>query len=399
MVWNEPDDNKSKDKDPWSGKKRQEGSPPDLDEAFKRFYGRISGLLGAKTGGSGRAPGGGSSGASNMGFLGIGLAAFVLLVIWALSGIFIVGPADQSVVLRFGRYVETLGPGPHWLPHFIEKQTTLDVQNISQYSYQAQMLTEDENIVSVSIAIQYRIGNPRNYLYNVSNSSEVIKQATASALRQVIGHTTLDDVLTVGREEARVNVEKQLKKILARYKVGITITNVAMQPAKAPEEVKAAFDDAIKAQEDEQRFINQAQAYALNVVPVAEGKASRMLAAADAYKQQVVLHANADVARFNAIESIYEKSPSITRERLYLDAMQSVLSHSSKILLDTKGGNNLLYLPLNQMVKQIVGNKPEESVTNSPSLASAPTNTRVANVSRRSLGSYPSREAFNREGS
>lgn len=270
------------------------------------------------------------------------------MLIWVLSGMFVVSPAEQSVVLLFGKYQQTLDSGPHWIPRFIESQTTLNVQKISTYSYSAQMLTQDQNIVDVAVAVQYRIDNARDYLFNVVNPTESLQQATASALRQVIGNTTLDNVLTTGRAEVRDKIKVQLQNILAIYHSGIDVTDVALQPARAPEQVKDAFDDAIKAQEDEQRFTNQAQAYAMGVVPIAQGNAKRIVQEAMAYKQQIVLQAQADVSRFLAILPTYQSAPAVTRDRIYLTTMEGILARSSKVFVDTKS-NNMIYLPLDKI--------------------------------------------------
>lgn len=267
-------------------------------------------------------------------------------------------PAERSVVLRFGRYLETVGPGPHWIPQFIESQYKVNEQNIATYYYDAEMLTLDENIVSVAVAVQYRIADAQSYLFNVVNPVLSLQQATASALRQVLGNTTLDAVLTSGREQVRSDVQMQLEKILGFYKTGILVTNVSLQPAKAPEAVKDAFDDAIKAQEDEQRYINQAQAYEKKVIPVAQGQAQRLLAAASAYEQQVVLKAQGDTRRFLAILPEYKKAPAVTRERLYLGTMEQLMSRSSKVLVDLDKSNNLVYLPLDKLLPNSNGAKP-----------------------------------------
>jgi membrane protease subunit HflK len=341
MAWNEP------------GKGGQQGGnqdgPPELDKVFKDLSDKLSGLFGKKKSNP-ASSGGGSSAPTNFKPFIIG-GVILLLVIWVLSGIFIVSPAEKAVVLQFGKYETTVGPGPHWIPRLIRSETKVNVQEISNYSYSAQMLTKDQNIVDVAVSVQYRVGDVRDYLYNLVNATNSVQQATASALRQVMGVTTLDQVLTSGRAVVRQAVMQQLEKILQIYHAGIEITDVALQPAKAPAEVKDAFDDAIKAQEDEQRYQNQAEAYANGVLPIAEGRAKRITAEAKAYSQQVVLQADAAVAQFNAIYPVYKDAPRVTRERLYLTAIENVLRHSSKVFVDTKGNNNnLMYLPLDQLV-------------------------------------------------
>lgn len=334
MAWNEPNNNQQK----------PEG-PPDLDKAFKELLAKFNGLFGQKSSGSSSQKGSNSS-AKSLLFIGF----FVLIALWALSGIFIVAPAEKAVVLQFGRYHSTVESGPHWLPRFIRTAQKVNVQKVSNYSYSAQMLTKDQNIVDVAVAVQYRVSDARQFLFNVKNPNISLQQATASALRQVIGNTTLDQVLTTGRAVVRQQVVLQLNKILKLYQAGIQITDVALQPAQAPSEVKAAFDDAIKAQEDEQRYQNQAEAYANNVVPVAQGRAKRILQEANAYAQQTVLNAQGNVARFDALFRAYKQAPTVTRERLYLDAMQEIMQRSTKVFVDTKGNNNLLYLPLNKLL-------------------------------------------------
>jgi membrane protease subunit HflK len=334
MGWNEPD----KGKDSWKGKNQ----PPDLDEALKRIQDKLKRILLGK---SSKKKSSKKSGNGGMVLTVIVLVAFVL---WLLSGIFIVDPAEQAVILRFGQYIETVGPGPHWIPRIISSKVIMNVDRVLDYSYSAQMLTRDENLVSVSLAVQYRVDDLKQFLFNVANPEESLQQATSSALRQVVGTTTLDQMITEGREVWGNQVQETLVKILGLYKTGIYIVNVAPQPARAPESVQEAFDDAIKAQEDEKRFKEQAYAYAARVVPIAEGKASRIQQEAEAYSKQVVLHAEGEVSEFLALLPQYDASPEVMAERMYLNTMQKVLRKSSKILVNTKA-SNLLYLPLDKL--------------------------------------------------
>ena len=356
MGWNEPD----KGKDPWNGKNQ----PPDLDEALKRLQQKLKKLF---------LRGGASSSPSvakpdsviprenpNGGVIAL-VVVLVAMLLWALSGIFIVDPAEQAAILRFGKYIETVGPGPHWIPRFISSKIVLNVDRVSDYSYSAQMLTKDENLVSVALAVQYRIGDLQDYLFNVADPQEGLQQATSSALRQVVGTTTLDQLITEGREAWGTNVQDSLIKILEIYKTGIVIVNVSPQPARAPENVQDAFDDAIKAQEDEKRFKEQAQAYEARVVPIAEGNAKRIASEAQAYAEQVVLKATGDAAEFLALLPAYLRSPVVTGERMYLDTMQQVLSKSSKIVVDGKAGN-MLYLPLDKLM----GTSSQSNLTSGP---------------------------------
>ena len=340
MGWNGPD----KGKDPWGGKSQ----PPDLDEALKRLQEKLKAVFlrgSDKQRSSDVASDSGSN--PNGGFLAM-IVLFAVFVLWVLSGIFIVDPAEQAAILRFGKYVETVGPGPHWIPRFISSKVVLNVDRVSDYSYSAQMLTRDENLVSVALAVQYRIGDLQEYLFNVTDPEESLQQATSSALRQVVGTTTLDQIITEGRDAWGISVQDVLVKTLARYKTGIIIVNVSPQPARAPENVQDAFDDAIKAQEDEKRFKEQARAYAARVVPIAEGNAKRIFEETKAYAEQVVLRAKGEAAEFLELLPEYTRSPFVTGERMYLDSMQQILAATSKIIVDGKAGN-LLYLPLDKL--------------------------------------------------
>lgn len=339
MGWNEP----GKGNDPFGGKNQ----PPDLDEALKKLQSLLKKTI---LGSSRKKPkkvevDNGSGGAL------VGLVFVVALILWGLSGIFILGPAEEAVILRFGKYVKTVGSGPHWIPRFICSKTVQNVDRVLDYSYSAQMLTKDENLVSVSVAVQYRIGDLYDYLFSVVDPEESLRQATSSALRQVVGTTTLDELITEGRDAWGAGMQETLIRILDSYKVGIKIVNVSPQPARAPENVQDAFDDAIKAQEDEKRFKEQARAYAAKVVPIAEGNAKRILAEANAVAEQVVLRAKGETAEFLALLPEYRKSPYVMQERLYLDAMQTILSQTTKIVLDGKSGN-MLYLPLDKLMQE-----------------------------------------------
>lgn len=342
MAWNEPDNQKDDKKDPWSGKN---DGPPDLDEHLKQLQQKLKRLLGGRKTSSGSGQDGQGGGA-----LVVGLVLGVLGLLWVLSGIFIVGPAEQAAILRFGKYVETVGPGPHWIPRFIESKVVKNVDKMSHYSYKSQMLTKDENLVDVALVVQYRIGDLNQYLFSATDPIESLQQATASALRQVIGHTPLDQIITEGREVWGQKVAELLRSILDQYQVGILITDVSPQPARAPVEVQDAFDAAINAQEDEKRYKEQALAYEANVVPIAKGQAKRIIQDADAYRQKVVLAAKGDVAEFLAILPEYLKAPNVTSLRMYLSAMEGLLSRTSKVVVESKAGN-MFYLPLDKWMK------------------------------------------------
>ncbi|MDP3560077.1 MAG: FtsH protease activity modulator HflK [Legionellaceae bacterium] len=339
--------------DPNSNKQRWNGSdqqPPDLEAMLKAALKKMKALFLAP-----KKPivvetstpsGDNDADDPNMSWLFVVFVA-VIVFLWAVSGIFIVDPAEKAVVLRFGKYIKTVGPGPHWIPRLICSKVVQNVDRVSDYSYSAQMLTKDENLVSVSLAVQYRIGDLKAYLFNVSDAQESLQQATSSALRQVVGQTTLDQIITEGREAWGRDVDTSLTKILERYKTGLVIVNVSPQPARAPENVQEAFDDAIKAQEDEKRFKEQAYAYEARVLPIAEGNAKRIFQEAKAYAEQAVLLAKAEVAEYAALLPQYLKAPDIIAERMYLETMQQILSKTSKVIVDTKA-NNMLYLPLDK---------------------------------------------------
>ena len=336
MAWNEPGDG---DKDPWN---RKPDEADELDESIRKFKEKFSGIFGS----------GGSANGDGGSLLTMGLIGGVLILLWALSGIFIVQPAERAVILHFGKYARTEGPGPHWIPRFIDSRYIVNVQKIQSYSYPANMLTRDENIVSVNVAVPYRVDDPQAYLFNVVNPEVSLQQATASALRQVVGKTDLETALTNGREQVRQRVQKQLTKLLKQYGTGLMITDLALQSVKAPEPVKPAFDDAINAQEDEKRFKENAERDAQITVQKANGQARRIITEAAAYKQRVILNAKANIATYLALLPQVRHAPRVTRDRLYLDTMESVLAHSTKLLVDTKGSNNMFYLPLDKIMSQ-----------------------------------------------
>ncbi len=351
MGWNEPE----KGKDPYKGSNQ----PPDLEEALKRLQKKLKKFFFNGPTKSKKK----SSNNTNGGLMTSLILAFAF-ILWLLSGIFIVDPAEQAVILRFGKYVETVGSGPHWIPRIISSKIIMNVDRVLDYSYSAQMLTSDENLVSVSLAVQYRIKDLKQYLFNVANPQESLQQATSSALRQVVGTTTLDQIITEGREVWGNRVQDTLIKTLGLYKTGILIVNVSPQPARAPESVQDAFDDAIKAQEDEKRFKEQAYAYAAKVVPIAEGNASRIRQEAQAFSKQVELKARGEVAEFLALLPEYLAAPDLMSKRMYLETMQKVLTQTSKILVEPKAGN-LLYLPLDKLHTHALAsqNKPADKKT------------------------------------
>lgn len=353
MAWNEP--GRGNDNDPWrqGGKRGGDQQPPDLDKVFKDLVNQFKRALGGKpvkrNGNGDQPPRGPQKGLFGIGF---GAIAAILVVIYVLSGIYIVSPQERAAVFQFGKFVKEVGPGPHWLPPIIRSKKTVDVESVHDSRHRNRMLTKDANIVFVELTVQYRIGNLENYLFNVVDPIYSLEEATDSAIRQVIGTSTLDEILTAQRAKIRDEIRAQLVETLELYKPGLLITDVAMQPARAPDEVKEAFDDAIKAEEDENRMIDQARAYRARVVPIAQGHAERLLADARAYARTIVLEAEGDVERFNAILPEYRKAPTVTRKRMYIDTIQRVMGDTTKIVVDSKGGNNVFYMPLDQILKE-----------------------------------------------
>ncbi len=345
MGWNEPGGNGSKD--PWGNRNNQDG-PPDLDEVVRKIQDKMGGLFGGKGGGSG------SSSASGPG----NTAIIIVVVLAALAYLaydmgHIIQTGERGVVLRFGAFQKILEPGLNiLLPRPIEKVEKINVDQIRTVTHKATMLTQDENIVDIEMAVQYRIKDAYDYQFKVLAPDAALRSATESAVREVIGKSKMDFVLTEGRSQIAAGIKVLIQEILDSYSAGLVITSVNMQPSKPPEQVKSAFDDAIKAREDEQRLINEAEAYRNEIIPKARGGAARQREEANAYKSQVIARAEGDASRFTQLLKEYQKAPEVTRQRLYLDTVESVLSNTNKVLLDAKGGNNLMYLPLDKLIEK-----------------------------------------------
>lgn len=362
MAWNEPGN--SGGKDPWGGRNNEQG-PPDLDEVVRKLQDKFGGLFG-----QGRGKGGG--GAASAGSAGMVLV--LALALWALSGIYIVDEGQRGVVLQFGSYKETTMPGLNWYPRFIQTVETVDISSVRSMELgrradEALMLTQDENIIDVKFTVQYQVKDARDYLFNVRDPDQTLREATESAIREIIGQSEMDFVITSGRSDVVQRIRVLVQDILDRYRAGLAVVTLNMQDAQAPEQVQGAFADAVKAREDEQRLKNEAEAYANDVLPRARGAAARLIEEANAYRDQVIAAAEGETARFLSVLAQYEKAPAVTRKRLYLESMESVLSQSSKVLVDTKGGNNLLYLPLDKLMQRDAS----LSTLGSDSFTSAPT--------------------------
>jgi membrane protease subunit HflK len=336
MAWNEPGGGK----DPWGGNRSNEG-PPDIDEAIKKLKETFS----AFGGGSGSGAGG-----SGKSLLPIGL--LVIAIIWGLLGVYQVDEKEQALVLRLGKYHDTLNAGLKWNPPLIDKVIIVRVTEERQYSARGLMLTQDENIVEISLTVQYNIANARDFVLNIKEPETSLMQATDSALRHVVGSTGLDGVISTGREQVAVGIAQRLQDLLNIYGSGINVVTINIEEARPPTEVKAAYDDVIKAREDLERLVNEAQAYSNGIIPEARGEAQRLREEANGYKSQVVSKSEGEANRFIKLLTEYKKAPQVTRERLYLDAIEEVMTNSSKVLVDTEGGNNMLYLPLDKIIQQ-----------------------------------------------
>ena len=363
MAWNDPQ---------WG--KKDNGGPPDLDELWRRLNKRLAGLFGDK--GKGGEPSGAPAGAPlipGRSLIGFVLAAIAAL--WLASGFYIVDAGERGVVLRFGKYTETTQPGPHWhLPWPIENVQVVNVDQVrtveigyrnnvrNKIPQESLMLTDDENIIDLQFAVQYTVKNPEDYLFNDRSPNDAVKQVAESAMREIVGRSKMDYVLYEGRSDIAAQAKSLMQKILDRYGTGIAISQVTLQNAQPPEQVQAAFDDAVKAGQDKERQKNEAQAYANDVVPRAKGLAARLIEEAQGYRQSVIATAKGDASRFDQIAAEYRRAPEVTRTRLYLDTMQQVLSHTSKVIVEQNGSHNLLYLPLDKL----------QQMATSPTASAAP---------------------------
>jgi membrane protease subunit HflK len=358
MAWNEPGGNGGRD--PWGNRGGKQG-PPDLDEVLKKLQSRLGRIFGGRGGGGG---GGGGFSLPGGSLIGLTVIAVVLAGAWGLAGFYIVDPAEEAVVLRFGEYHITNGQGLHWAPYFVDRVEKINVEQLrnqeigfrssggsqSSVAHESLMLTEDENIIDIKFSIQYRVNDARFYLFNVLDPDLTLRQATESAVREVVGRSGMDFVITAGRDVVAAETATLIQEILDRYEVGVHITSVNMQDAQPPAQVQDAFFDAVKAREDQERIINQAAAYKADIVPKARGDSTAMFERAEAYRQRVIAQAEGETDRFLKVLTEYRKAPAVTRERLYLETVEQVMTNSSKIMVDLQGGNNLMILPLDKLL-------------------------------------------------
>ena len=358
MAWNEPGGN---NQDPWGGgNKGKKQGPPDLDDAFRKFQDKLNGIFGGGRSGGSSGSGRGNNNAGSSAGLFIG-GAILLAAAYLWNAVYIVDEKERAVVLRFGEYVETVGPGLHLYFPGIEQKFQERVTELRTYNLRQQMLTEDENIVEVSMSVQYNIDNIRDYVLNVARPLVSLEEATQSALRHVVGSAEMHQVLTEGRETMGTDVRARLQTYLDSYGSGLNVRKVNVESAQPPKEVQASFDDVIRAREDEERAKNRAEAYANKVIPEARGQAQRTIENANGYRDEIIARAEGEAARFSNLYAEYKKSPKVTRERLYLETVESVLSNSSKVLVDVKGGNNMMYLPLDKLTSNKASNRPMPS--------------------------------------
>lgn len=386
MSWNKPGGD---DKDPWSGRDDQDG-PPDLDEAIRSLQKKLGSLFGGGNGGEGGDDSGNGENGSNDGISAqsLGILAAGAVALWAASGFYIVDEGNHGVVTRFGKYAATTQAGLNWhLPAPIElvdivnvdKQRSIEVGYRSSgekssadggIPEEALMLTEDENIIEVRLAVQYQVKDARQFLFSLNNPVGTLMQVIESAERGVIGSNKMDFVLTEGRSEIVSQIKQEIQTVMDAYQSGIQISSVNLQDAQAPEQVQNAFEDAIKAREDKQRLINEAEAYANDVIPKARGAAARKIQEAEGYKEQVIAQATGEVSRFSQLLSEYKKAPDVTRQRIYVESMESVLSKSNTVMVDVKGNN--LFLPLDRMIQKAVTTSAEtESAEQAAPIAAA----------------------------
>ncbi len=341
MPWNQPGNNDNKD--PWGNRKKQDG-PPDLDELVKK----ISGFFGG-----GRKGGGSKSSGAGASFFVTGIV--ILSVIWAISGIYTVDEAEKGVVLHFGQYDRTVGAGLGWLPRGIEKVIKVNTDEMRNAAVSGVMLTKDINIVEVEVGIQYQVQSPEDYLFKLGNVESTLNQASESALRQVVGSINVDAILTTDKERIQDELKVEIDQVLAQYKSGLSVRTVTLKRVRPPREVNEAFEEVNRAAQDAKREIQNAEAYQNEKLPLARADAEKMKQQADAYRATVLAKANGEVARFKQLLPQYIAAPEVTRTRLYLETLEEVMAKSSKVMIDTEGNNNMIYLPLDQIMKKNKG--------------------------------------------
>ena len=353
MAWNEPENN-GNDDDPWGGGRRGGNQgPPDIDEVIKSLTKKFSGLFGGSRNGGSDSKGAPPGSRGLPGGILAGLVT-VVAVVWAFIGFYIVDAAEQGVVLRFGKVREAIvQPGLHWYPPIIDEIHLVNTSELNAKTYENRaMLTTDENIIDIAVTVQYRILDPVNYVIAVQNPERSLDNAAESAIRHVVGGNYMDQILTTGRARVADDVQDRLQDYMDMYTTGIMVSQVNVVDAQPPDAVRPAFDDVIRAREDEQRAQNEAQQYSNQIIPTARGNAQRQIEQANAYREEAVAIAEGDASRFKQLLTEYIKAPVVTRQRLYIESMEDVMTASSKIMIDVEGGNNMLFLPLDKILEQ-----------------------------------------------
>ncbi len=358
----------SDDKPNGNGPRRPNDGPPDLEELWRDFNRKLSGMMGKKGGGGGNNGGDGPRMPPvdfNPKFLsgGLGLLVGLIAIVWLASGFYIVDASQRGVVLQFGKLTETTEPGLRWrLPYPIQSHELVNLTGVrtveigyrgterNKVLKEALMLTDDENIVNIQFAVQYILKDPVEFLFNNRHPEEAVIGAAETAVREIVGKSKMDFVLYEGREQIASDAARLMQDILDRYNAGILISKVTMQNAQPPEQVQAAFDDAVKAGQDRERQKNEGQAYANDVIPRARGTAARLMEEAQGYRERVISTAQGDASRFRQIQTEYAKAPEVTRQRMYLETMQQIYANTTKVMVDAKGQGNLLYLPLDKLM-------------------------------------------------
>jgi len=355
MAWNEPGG--GKDNDPWGGNNQ---GPPDLDEALKKLQEKLNSIFGG-----GKKSGGSSGGDFHLSAGALGIVAVLAAVVWGLFGFYQVDQQERAVVLRLGVYHETVMPGLRWNPPLMDEVNKINVTKVRGIASRGQMLTEDENIVDVALSVQYTVSDPANFLLKVKSPELSLEHALESSLRHVVGSSRMDQVITEGREQIAIDTQERLQGYLDTYQSGILVAKVNIEDAQAPSQVQDAFDDVTRAKEDRERLKNEAEAYANGIIPEARGAAQRQLEEAQAYKEQVVARSQGEAQRFVDLYDEYRKAPKVTRERLYIDALETMYSDATKVMVDVEGGNNMMYLPLDKLMeksavtRQTAGTEPD----------------------------------------
>jgi membrane protease subunit HflK len=363
--------------------KRPNDGPPDLDQLWRDFNQRFSRLLGKKNGGGNSGSDGGDfkkDGVKGAG-IGVGIIAAIALCLWLASSFFIVQEGQTAVVMTFGKYSYTTTPGFNWRwPYPIQSHEVVNLSQVrtveigyranarNKQAKEALMLTDDENIIDIQFAVQYTLKSAAEWIFNNRDQEELVRQVAETSVREIVGRSKMDFVLYEGREKVALDVGQLMQQILDRYKSGVQVTNVTMQGVQPPEQVQAAFDDAVKAGQDRERLKNEGQAYANDVIPRASGAASRLMQESEAYRSRVVANAEGDASRFKQVLTEYQKAPAVTRDRMYLDTMQQIFSNTTKVMVDAKAGNNLIYLPLDKLIAQTAADSAKPAAPSIPGL-------------------------------